>query len=91
MRHFNLQRHHDFCPEVNVDQLWTLVSEDTRKTYATNKTKVPVIDVTKAVRIYRLFALIISGILQGSWTRCSSPTTRRCSSQILFQDCRKEN
>ena len=48
MRHFNLQRLHNYCPKVNVDQLWTLVSEETRKAYANNKTKVPVIDVTKA-------------------------------------------
>merc|ERR1711865_461053 len=41
-----------FCPVVNVDRLWTLVSTQTRTEYQKEevkaKGKVPVIDVTKA-------------------------------------------
>jgi len=48
MRHFHLKRNQDFCPIVNLDKLWTLVSEDTRTKYQTVKDKAPVIDVTKA-------------------------------------------
>jgi len=48
MRHFHLKRNQYFCPVVNIDKLWSLVSEETRKKYATVKDKVPVIDVTKA-------------------------------------------
>lgn len=47
-RHFHLKRNQYFCPVVNIDKLWTLVSEQTRKNYATRKDKAPVIDVTKA-------------------------------------------
>ena len=48
MRHFHLKRNQYYCPVVNIDKLWSLVSEETRKKYATVKDKVPVIDVTKA-------------------------------------------
>jgi large subunit ribosomal protein L27Ae len=47
-RHFHLKRNQYFCPIVNLDRLWTLVSDDTRKKYQTVKDKAPVIDVTKA-------------------------------------------
>jgi len=48
MRHFHLKRNQEHCPVVNIDKLWSLVSEETRKKYATVKDKAPVIDVTKA-------------------------------------------
>jgi large subunit ribosomal protein L27Ae len=35
-------------PIINLDKLWSLVSEETRKKYQANKEKAPVIDVTKA-------------------------------------------
>merc|ERR1712061_49764 len=37
-----------FCPAVNLDKLWTLVSEQTRKKYEKNSKKAPVIDVSRA-------------------------------------------
>jgi large subunit ribosomal protein L27Ae len=46
MRTFHHKKNPDFCPIVNVDSIWTLVSEATLKTKRTDK-KVPVIDVTK--------------------------------------------
>ena len=43
-----MQKNRDFLPTVNLDRLWSLVTEETRKKYATVKDKAPVIDVTKA-------------------------------------------
>ena len=31
MRHDHLKRNQSFCPTVNLDKLWTLVSEQTQK------------------------------------------------------------
>merc|ERR1712177_203371 len=47
------QHHHrinfdKYCPAVNLDRLWTLVSEQTRKKYEKNAKKAPVIDVSRA-------------------------------------------
>ena len=48
MRFFNLKRNKLHKPSVNIDKLWSLVTEGTRKTYSNQKDRVPVIDVTKA-------------------------------------------
>merc|ERR1719446_1325508 len=52
MRHFHKTNNQYFCPVVNLDGLWTLVSEQTRTEYQKEevkaKGKVPVIDVTQA-------------------------------------------
>jgi len=48
MRHYHLKNNKDFHPTVNIDKLWSLVSEATRTTYEKSKDKVPVIDATKA-------------------------------------------
>ena len=40
MRQFHLNRNKLHCPEVNIDKLWSLVSEDTKKKYQNNKEKV---------------------------------------------------
>ncbi|CAH1765658.1 6159_t:CDS:2, partial [Entrophospora sp. SA101] len=50
MRHFHMTRNQSYCPTVNLDKLWTLVSEQTRKIYATKKDNnlVPVIDTLRA-------------------------------------------
>eukprot|EP01130_Rhizamoeba_saxonica_P015291 TRINITY_DN6823_c0_g1_i1.p1 TRINITY_DN6823_c0_g1~~TRINITY_DN6823_c0_g1_i1.p1 ORF type:complete len:162 (-),score=36.00 TRINITY_DN6823_c0_g1_i1:55-495(-) len=47
MRHFHKLPHQSYKPTVNVDLLWTLVSEQTREQYKDSE-KAPVIDVTKA-------------------------------------------
>ena len=52
MRQFHLLRNHQHCPSVNLDKLWAIVSEETRKKAAASKDKAPVIDVTKAVNYY---------------------------------------
>jgi len=48
MRVFHLQRNWKYCPTINTDKLWTLVSEATRTSCLKNKDKAPVIDVTKS-------------------------------------------
>ena len=55
MRVFHLQRNWKHCPTVNTDKLWTLVSEQTRKSAEKSKDKAPVIDVTKSVSISSIF------------------------------------
>ena len=45
-RHFHYKRNQYHCPTVNVDKLWTLVSEEARK--ASTEKKAAVIDVTLA-------------------------------------------
>jgi len=53
MRHFHLTRQSQHRPIVNLDKLWTLVSEQTREKYAKigKDGKVPVIDTLRAVNI----------------------------------------
>ncbi|EDV29510.1 L27a [Trichoplax adhaerens] len=48
MRYFHLTRNKYHCPTINVDKLWTLVSEQTRTHYAEKTEKAPVIDVVRA-------------------------------------------
>jgi large subunit ribosomal protein L27Ae len=49
MRHFHLTKQGYHRPVVNLDKLWTLVSEQTRKKYAIQKDVAPVIDTLRAV------------------------------------------
>ena len=48
MRNFHLIKNSKVIPVINVERLWSLVSEQTRLYYAENKDKAPVIDVLKA-------------------------------------------
>jgi len=48
MRYFHLNKNSYWCPVINLDRVWTLVSDQTRKAYQNNAAKIPVIDVTKA-------------------------------------------
>merc|ERR1711953_452538 len=48
MRNFHLIKHGKVCPIVNVEKLWSLVSEQTRLYYKDKTDKAPVIDVLKA-------------------------------------------
>lgn len=55
MRNYHLRRNSKWCPTINLDKLWTLVSEQTRQRYKENKDgKAPVIDIVKAVSVFRL-------------------------------------
>lgn len=48
MRYYHLTHNQYHRPTVNVDKLWTLVSEQTRKNYAEKTDKMPVIDTLAA-------------------------------------------
>jgi len=50
MRYFHKQNHgaNMYCPTVNLDKLWSLVSDKTREVYADKTDKAPVIDCVKA-------------------------------------------
>ncbi len=50
IRTFHLNKNAHFCPVVNVDKLWSLVSEETRKKYSTVK--------DKAIKLFLLKFLI---------------------------------
>ncbi len=65
VKQFHVKRNRYFQPVVNLDRIWSLVSEDTRKAAEANKDKAPVIDVTKAVNLI-LCANEIIGLLQGA-------------------------
>ena len=49
MRHFHLKRNKYFCPTVNLDKIWSLVSEQTREQYKGRTDKAPIIDAVRAV------------------------------------------
>ena len=49
MRYFHMLKNKFHKPAINLDKLWTLVSDQTKKYYSENKDgKVPVIDVVDA-------------------------------------------
>lgn len=50
MRNFHVHPNQvsHYCPSINLDKLWSLVSEQTRAKYADNEKKAPVIDITRA-------------------------------------------
>lgn len=54
MRNYHLRRNTKWCPTLNLDKLWTLVSEQTRLKYKDSENKVPVIDLVKAVSLKSL-------------------------------------
>jgi large subunit ribosomal protein L27Ae len=58
MRHYHYTKNLHYCPTINIDRLWTLVSAQTRKNYDSAE-KAPVIDVTKA----GFFKVLGKGIL----------------------------
>lgn len=50
MRHYHLKKNTIYCPTINLDKLWTLVSEQTRLNHAKKpEGPAPVIDVVRAV------------------------------------------
>jgi large subunit ribosomal protein L27Ae len=62
MRYFHKTQQQFHCPSINLDRIWTLVSEQTREKYAKanpDKDAVPVIDVTQA----GFFKVLGKGIL----------------------------
>ena len=49
MRHFHMKRNKYFCPTINLDKIWTLVSDHTREEYKDKTEEAPVIDVVRKV------------------------------------------
>ena len=45
---FHWRKNAEWCPTLNLDKLWNLVSEQTREKYEKIKDKAPVIDIVKA-------------------------------------------
>ncbi|KAK2186328.1 hypothetical protein NP493_205g00041 [Ridgeia piscesae] len=48
MRHFHLTRQKYYCPSLNLDKLWSLVTDQTREYYQKHTDKAPVIDCVRA-------------------------------------------
>merc|ERR1712051_138169 len=50
MRNFHVHANtpNQYCPSINLDKLWSLVSEQTRVKYEKNDKKAPVIDISRA-------------------------------------------
>lgn len=86
-----MRRNKIFCPVLNLDKLWTLVSEQARLKYA-NATdgKVPVINIVKAVSIV-LFIKVVHFPYNCHFTRhlCMAfyeqniSFDRECQSKVL--------
>ncbi|MEQ2195322.1 60S ribosomal protein L27A, partial [Xenoophorus captivus] len=58
MRHYHLKRNTSYCPTINLDKLWTLVSEQTRLNYAKKPDgPAPVIDAVRAVSVITVSSL----------------------------------
>jgi len=61
MRHFHKTNNKYHCPTVNLDRIWSLVSEQTKKNYAAKKDgPAPVIDCVQAVCFIAQITLICS-------------------------------
>lgn len=61
MRYFHKTNNQYYCPTLNVDKLWSLVTEQTREKYAKETDKAPVIDVVRAVSNYKFLQKCFEG------------------------------
>ncbi|XP_053383737.1 60S ribosomal protein L27a-like [Mercenaria mercenaria] len=48
MRYYHKTKNQFHCPTLNVDRIWSLVTEQTREKYAKETSKAPVIDCVRA-------------------------------------------
>ena len=49
MRNFHVRKNALYCPTINIERIWSLVSDQTRENYAKTKdNKAPVIDCVRA-------------------------------------------
>jgi len=55
MRNYHLRRNSKWCPAINLEQLYTLIPEETRQKYENDKEKAVVIDVVSKVDVYEYF------------------------------------
>ena len=92
MRQYRVLKNRLWRPALNLDRLWSLVTEQHREAYA-NKTEVaPVIDCVKAVSIWRHFNYLLQvnlfelisfklkkiGLPQGIGQRSTTKTASDC-------------
>lgn len=55
MPHYHLKRNPYFCPTINLDKLWSLVSDSTYAKYKDSKSgKAPVIDCVRKVAYFSI-------------------------------------
>lgn len=60
MRNYHLRRNSKWCPAINLEQLYTLIPEETRQKYENNKEKAVVIDVVRKVIMISINFIIFS-------------------------------
>jgi hypothetical protein len=58
MRQFRVLKNRQWSPAINLDKLWSLVTEKTRETYEEKTDIAPVIDVVRAVSVKLAYKLI---------------------------------
>lgn len=59
MRNYHLRRNSKWCPTINIEQLFTLIPEETRQKYENDKEKAVVIDVVRKVNSLKLFIFFV--------------------------------
>ena len=59
MRNFHVRKNRTFCPTLNVDKIWSLVSDNTREKFANVTDKAVVIDAVK----HGYFKILGKGLL----------------------------
>ena len=60
MRNFHLRKNQHHMPAINLDKLWTLVSEQTKEKYKNHpEKKVPIIDCVRAVSCAQFLSISI--------------------------------
>ena len=58
MRYIHLTRNRYHCPVINLDKLWSLVSDNTKKAYKSRDDgKAPIIDVVRAVSKQKYYTM----------------------------------
>jgi len=60
MRNYHLRRNSKWCPAINLEQLYTLIPEETRQKYENDKEKAVVIDVVQKVIICIYMFLLLA-------------------------------
>lgn len=88
MRHYHLKRNTTHCPTINLDKLWTLVSEQTRLNYGKKpEGPAPIIDAVRAVSIgqYFCYGLNVSlCVLMFWWQKSSFQWEHLCRNTSFF-------
>jgi hypothetical protein len=96
MRQFRVLKNRSWAPAINLDKVWSLVTEKHREAYKDKTDVAPVIDVVRAVRL-KLFhdkffrarlllsiRFVFSGLPQGFGQGCPTEAASDRQSQVLF-------